>query len=399
LKSRLALHGGRPVRESRLPYGQQWIDHDDEAAVVGALRSPWLTTGPAVARFEEAFAAVVGAAEAVAVSNGTAALHASMHALGIGPGDEVIVPAITFVASANCVVYQGATPVFADVTPETLLISPASVAARVSGRTRAIVAVDYAGQPCDYAQLRTVAAAHGLAVVSDACHALGASLAEQLVGTLGDVSAFSLHPVKHITAGEGGVVTTNDERLAVRMRTFRNHGITTDHRQREEQGQWSYQMRELGFNYRLTDLQCALAASQLTKLPAWVERRRAIAARYDRLLTEVPGVQPLALRSGVRHAYHLYVVRVDSSLIGISRDEMFVALRAEGIGVNVHYSPVHLHPYYRERFGSAEGQCPVAEAVSQQVLSLPMFPRMTDTDVDSVVEALAKVVTHYHGDA
>ena len=387
------------MRECRLPYGQQWIDEEDEEAVVAALRSAWLTSGPAVSKFDAAFALVVGAAEAVAVSNGTAALHASIHALGIGPGDEVIVPAITFVASANCVVYQGATPVFADVVPETLLVNPVDVAARVSERTRAIVAVDYAGQPCDYTQLRTVTEAHGLAVVSDACHALGASLADRRVGTLGDLSAFSLHPVKHITSGEGGVVTTNDSRLAERVRTFRNHGITTDHRQRDEQGQWSYQMQELGFNYRLTDLQCALATSQLTKLPTWVERRRAIAANYDRRLGEVPGVHPLAQQPGGRHAYHLYVVRIDSSIIGASRDEMFTALRAEGIGVNVHYSPVHLHPYYRERFGTKEGQCPVAELVSQQVLSLPMFPRMTDSDLDSVIEALAKVVSCYRGDA
>jgi hypothetical protein len=247
-----------PTRTTMLPYGRQTIGGDDIAAVVETLRSDWLTTGPKVGEFERAFAAYTGAAEAVAVTNGTAALHAAMAALDIGPGDEVIVPPMTFAASANCVVYQGGTPVFADVDADTLLIDPAEVERRISPRTRAIVAVDYAGQPCDYDALQAIADEHGLALVADACHALGGSDHGRPVGTLADLSTFSLHPVKHITTGEGGVITTNDPELAARMRIFRNHGITSDHRQREQQGSWFYEMTDLGYNYRLTDVQCAL---------------------------------------------------------------------------------------------------------------------------------------------
>ena len=377
-----------PIRSKLLPYGRQTVDEDDIAVVAEVLRSDWLTTGPKVEEFERAFAAFTGSAFAVAVSSGTAALHAAMAALGIGPGDEVIVPAITFVASANCVVYQGGTPVFADVDPRTLLVDPADVERKITPRTRAIIAVDYAGQPCDYAALRALAARHGLALVADACHALGGAEGGQPVGSLADLSTFSLHPVKPITCGEGGVITTNDAALAGKMRIFRNHGISTDFRQREKLGSWAYEMVGLGFNYRLSDLQCALAASQLRKLPAWVARRQEIAARYDAAFAGATVFRPLAVRPGVSHGYHLYVISLRA---GVDRGAFFTDLRAQGIGANVHYAPVYLHPFYREKFGTVPGLCPAAESAYAQILTLPVFPRMTDADADDVIAAVQRV--------
>jgi perosamine synthetase len=373
------------ARRQMLPYGRQSMDEDDIAAVVDVLRSDWLTTGPKVAEFEQAFAQFTGAREAVAVSNGTAALHAAMYAIGIGSGDEVLVPAMTFAASANCVVYQGGTPVFVDVDPHTLLIDPEQAQAKITPRTKAIIVVDYAGQPCDYDQLRAIADQHDLWLVADACHALGGNYKGRPVGSLADLSTFSLHPVKPITSGEGGMVTTDDLSLARRMRIFRNHGITSDHRQRDQQGSWFYEMVDLGYNYRLTDFQCALGLSQLRKLPGWVARRREIAYRYDAAFAGMTAVQPLAVRPDVVHAYHLYMVRVQSHEVGLSRDQVFAALRAEGIGVNVHYIPVHLHPFYRQRFGTGPGLCPTAEAAYGQLITLPVFPAMSDADVDTVV--------------
>jgi perosamine synthetase len=370
--------------QHHLPYGRQEIDDDDIAAVVETLRSDWLTTGPKVDEFEQALAEVAGVAEAVVVSNGTAALHAAYHALGIGPGDEVIVPPLTFAATANAVLYAGATPVFADVDPATLLLDPAAAAAAVTSRTAAIAAVDYAGQPCEYDALRGLCDHFGLLLFADACHSIGGSYDGAPVGSLADASCFSFHPVKHVTTGEGGAITTADSEVARRLRRFRNHGIDSDHRARAEAGAWFYEQVELGFNYRLSDLQCALGLTQLRRLPGWVDRRRALASTYDELLEHVDGVEPLDLLPDAEHAYHLYVVRVRER-----RDEVFAALRDEGIGVNVHYVPVHLHPYYRERLGTASGLCPVAEAAYDQILSLPLFPAMERGDVERVVESLA----------
>ncbi len=391
----LAIHGGRPIRQTMLPYSRQWITEDDIAAVIETLQSDWLTTGPKVGQFEKAFAHWTGARETVAVSSGTAALHAAMYALGIGPEDEVIVPAMTFAASANCVVYQGGTPVFADVKPGTLLLDPAQVETKITKRTKAIIAVDYAGQPCDYDALTAIAEHYNLAIVADACHALGGSYKGKSVGTLADLNTFSLHPVKNMTSGEGGAITTGEANLAQRIRVFRNHGITSDHRQREAAGSWSYEMVDLGYNYRLTDFQCALGISQLHKLSDWVARRQAIARCYNDAFASLHAVSPLAVREGVSHGYHLYVVRLDLTRLNVDRSAIFSALRAEGIGVNVHYVPVHLHPYYRKRLGTGPGLCPVAELAYEQIISLPIFPQMTDADVGNVISAVSKVVTYY----
>lgn len=390
-KSHLALYGGQPVRDTLLPYGRQYIDEDDIAAVAEVLRSDWLTTGPKVAEFEEAFAGFVRAKHAVTVSNGTAALHAAMFALDIGPGDEVIVTPMTFAASANCVLYQRATPIFADVQPDTLLIDPVQVEARITSHTKAIVAVDYAGQPCDYDALYTIAHQYDLAVIDDACHAVGGSYKGRPVGTLADLNTFSLHPVKHLTTGEGGMITTNDESYAQRMRVFRNHGITTDHRQRAESGGFFYEMIELGYNYRITDFQCALGLSQLSKLSSSVQKRQSIAAMYDVAFARIDYVQPLVVSANVSHSYHLYMVQFDLDALHMTRAEVFKALRAENIGINVHYIPVHLHPYYQRELGTHLGLCPVAEAAYERLITLPIFPQMTESDVDNVVEAITKL--------
>jgi len=395
MSAKLAIEGGTPVRETMLPYGHQLVDETDVQAVAEVLRSDYLTTGPKVEEFERACANLVGAKHAVAVSSGTAALHTAMYAVGIGPGDEVVVPAMTFAASANCVVFQGGTPVFADVDPETLLLDPKQLEKKITSHTKVILPVDYAGQPCRYDELRSIAQQHGIVLVADACHAFGGAYKGSSVGSLADLNAFSFHPVKHITTGEGGVITTDDPRLAARMRIFRNHGITTDHRQRDEQGSWFYEMIDLGCNYRLTDLQCALGLSQLRKLPTWLSRRREIAQFYDSALKDLSSVSPLTVREDVNHAYHLYVICLESSELRATRSEIFTALRAEGIGVNVHYIPVHLHPYYRQHFGTGPGDCPVAEAVYEQLITLPLFPAMKDKDAKDVIDALSKVCAAY----
>jgi len=389
---RLALEGGRPVRGRMLPYGRQWVGAEEVADVLEVLRSDWLTTGPMVAAFEERFAAAVGARCAVAVSSGTAALHAAAFAAGIGPGDEVITTPLTFAATANCVLYQGGRPVFADVDPETLNMDPNEVERLITPRTRAIIPVHFAGHPCDMDALRAIADRHGLAVIEDCCHALGAEWRGRRVGALGPLNAFSFHPVKHITTGEGGMITTDSPELAARLRSFRNHGLEGDAADRLRRGEWVYDMVALGYNYRLTDLQCALGLRQLERLNAFLSRRQRLAARYleglrDLTCQVLPEIRLPVVRPGARHAWHLFVVQLERD-----RDAAFAALRAENIGVTVHYRPVHLLTYYRERLGTREGLCPRAEAAAQRVLTLPLFPRMTDRDIADVIAAVRKVL-------
>jgi len=377
---------GTMTEPAFLPYGRQEIGDADVKAVVEALVSGWLTTGPRVPEFEQTFADHVGAKEGVAVNSGTAALHCAMRALGIGAGDEVIVPAITFAASSNAVLYEGGTPVFADVEPDTLLIDPTSVAACITARTRAIVAVDYAGQPADYDALQALAAAKGIRLIADACHAPGATYKGRAAGTLADISCFSFHPVKHLTTCEGGMAVTDNPEMAAHMRRFRNHGIDSDHRSREAAGAHAYDMAELGFNYRLPDVQCALGLAQLRRLSGWVAARQRIAGLYDEALAGLAEIVPLKTHGDRTHAHHLYVIRL---MDGIDRDRVFARLRADGIGANVHYAPVYRHSHY-VRLGYPAGLCPVAEATSRQILTLPMFPAMTEADVRRVVGALTR---------
>lgn len=387
----MATLKGDSSHPPKLPYGRQSVDEEDIRAVVDVLRSDWLTTGPVVERFEAALAETAGTRYAVAVSSGTAALHAAMHAVQVQPGEEVIVPAMTFASTANAAVFERARPVFADVDPDTLLLDPASVESRITRRTRAIVGVDYAGQPCDYDALRDLADRYGLALIDDACHSIGGSERGRPVGSLADMSTFSFHPVKHVTTGEGGAVVTDDAELASRVRLFRNHGITTDHRQRAERGSWFYEMVELGYNYRITDFQCALGISQLRKLSGWIARRQQIADRYRQAFDDRARFAPLAVRHDVSHAFHLFVGRIGEGLTE-RRAEIFRGLHQEGIGVNVHYIPVHLHPFYRRQFGTGPGLCPVAESAYERLLTLPLFPTMSDDDTAYVVRAVDTVM-------
>lgn len=392
--TRLAIDGGTPVRTEMLPYGHHVIEDSDVDLVVETLRSDWITTGPRVEEFERALSLVTGASHVVSVSSGTAALHAMLAAGDVGPGDEVIVPVITFAATANAVLYVGARPVFVDVDATTLLISPDAVDSAITVKTKAVIPVDFAGQPCDYDALRVICDTHNLLLLADSCHALGAGYRGTPVGSLADMTAFSFHPVKHVATGEGGAVATGNERLAATMRRFRNHGITTDAAQRQSVGTWFYEMTELGFNYRLSDLNCALGISQLKRLCENVTRRQAIAARYDGALNDVEGVSPLLKLAHSEHAYHLYVALIDDTRFKVGRAEFFTALRAENIGVNVHYIPVPWHPYYRD-LGYERGAWPHGEAAYERMLTLPIWPGMSDRDADDVIEAVGKVARAY----
>jgi len=375
-----------------IPYGKQSIDEEDIKAVTNVLRSDWLTTGPMVEAFEKAIAELVGAKYAVAFSSGTAGLHAAVFASNIAKGTEVLVPPMTFVATANSVVYQGGNPVFVDIEPDTLLIDPVNLEEKINSKTRAIIAVDYAGQPCNYDALRKIAKNNNLTLISDACHALGAKYRGERVGSLADLTVFSFHPVKHITTGEGGIVVTDNADFANRMRRFRNHGIQTDYRQRAEAGTWFYEMVDLGYNYRLTDIQCALGLSQLRKLGGWIERRREIAKMYDEGFRAQSCVKALKVSEDVFHVYHLYVVQFSIDKLKLSKSQIFSSLRNAGIGVNVHYIPVHLHEYYKVNFGTSLGLCPVAESAYERILSLPIFPGMSSDDVNRVIVEVKNVL-------
>jgi len=391
----LAIHGATPVRKTLLPYGRQSIEEDDIQAVVDALRSDWLTTGPKIPEFEEAFAAWLGARFAVSFSSGTAALHGAAFAAGIATGDEAITTPLTFAATANCVLYQNGTPVFADISADTLNLDPERVAAKVSPKTKALLPVDYAGHPADLDAMLEIADRHGLVVIEDACHALGSEYKGRRVGSIAHMTVFSFHPVKHLTTGEGGMVTTDNAAYADALRKFRNHGISSGARDRQQAGQWHYEMVLLGYNYRLTDIACALGLSQLKKLEQNLARRREIAARYTAAFREMPGICAPVVREEALPAWHLYPVRLDLARLSAGRAEIFRALRAENIGVNVHYIPVHLHPYYRERFGYRGGEFPVAESAYESLISLPMFHGMSDQDVEDVIRAVDLVIGYY----
>jgi perosamine synthetase len=375
-----------------IPYGRHQIDQSDIDAVVCALQSDWLTTGPIIGEFEKALAAYTQTFHAVAVSSGTAALHCTAYAIGLKPGDEVIVPAITFAATANSVIALSAKPIIVDVDPHALLIDETAVRKHITPRTKAIFAVDYAGQPCDYRSLRQLADSYGLFLISDSCHALGAAYNDEPVSALADAAVYSFHPVKHITTGEGGAIVTNHVHLAERMRRFRNHGIDSDLHHRRKKATWTYEVVDMGFNYRITDFQCALGLNQLKKADQWIKRRQTIASRYDQAFESMDGISPLHVNDNVRHVYHLYVVRISDNGQTGRRKTIFNALRDKGIGVNVHYIPLNLHRFYQRRAGAEKGQCPVAEAVYETILSLPIYPAMRDADVRFVIDAIEAAV-------
>lgn len=391
----LALHGGEPVRKTRLSYGHQYIDEADVQAVSKVLRSDFLTCGPAVSELEAKLCEITGASYCTAVSNGTAALHTACLAAGIGPGDEVITTPITFAASANAVLYCGGRPVFADINPETYTLDPVSVEERITPRTKAVIAVDFTGQACDYDALRAICGRHGLLLIEDAAHSIGTVYRGAPVGSIADLTTFSFHPVKTITAGEGGAVTAGRSELARRVLLFARHGITRAPDLLREQGNsnWYYEQQLLGYNYRLTDIQSALALSQLEKLDLFSARRKALVRQYDEAFRELPGVLVQKETKGSDTVRHLYILRLDLDRLRWGRREFYDAMQAENIGVNVHYIPVYYFPYYRE-LGYQKGLCPNAEAYYESCLTLPLYYGMTDQDQRDVIEAVEKVLAH-----
>lgn len=393
--SDLALHGGKPVRETWLPYGHQSIDEEDIRAVMEVLRSEFLTCGSKVPALEEKLCRITGAAHCTAVSNGTAALHTACLAAGIGPGDEVITTPITFAASANAVLYCGGTPVFADINPRTYAIDPAAIEAHITSRTRAVIAVDFTGQACDYGAIQSICRRHNLLLIEDAAHSIGTSYCGRPVGSIADLTTFSFHPVKTVTAGEGGAVMSSDPEFAQRVLLYARHGITRDAALLQKQeGNWYYEQQLLGYNYRMTDIQCALALSQLEKLDRFAARRRELTRRYDEAFRDLPEVFVQEETPGSDTVRHLYVLRLNLARLRCGRREFYDAMQAENIGVNVHYIPVYYFPYYR-KLGYQKGLCPNAEDYYERCLTLPLFYGMTDQDQRDVVEAVSKVAAYY----
>lgn len=371
-----------------IPYGKQYIDEEDIVAVIDTLKSDYLTTGPKVDEFEQKVADYLGVKYAVAVSNGTAALHCACLAAGISEGDAVITAPITFVASANCVLYCGGTPVFADINPETYNIDPEDVKRKITDRTKAIIPVHFTGQPCEMDELIQLAKEHNLIIIEDAAHALGADYKGRKIGTISDMTTFSFHPVKHITTGEGGMITTNNKEYYDRLMLYRNHGITKDPSlMTSNEGAWYYQQISLGFNYRITDIQCALGISQMKKLDAFIQRRREIADKYNRAFVEMDGIIIPRQISGCNSSWHLYVIQV----IGQRRKTVFEGLREAGFGVMVHYIPVYTQPYYRNH-GYQEVCCREAEAVYENFISLPMYPQLTNAEQDNIIDQVTKLL-------
>lgn len=376
-----------------IPYGRQWVNADDVAAVAEALRSDWLTQGPRVEEFEARIAEYCGARYGAAFSSGTAALHAAVFAAGIGPGDDVITSPLSFAASAHCVAYQGAIPRFVDVEPNGVHLDARELAARMTPRTKAIIPVDYAGHPADLDGINAVARERGVVVIEDAAHSLGAEYRGKRIGTQSDLTILSFHPVKLITTAEGGMVLTNRREYYERLVRFRTHGIVRQHATPgDATPPWSYEVKDLGYNYRLSDVHCALGLSQLKKIDLFLKRRQEIAAAYDKAFEGLEGLHPVAQKPHVTSSYHLYVVLIDFERLGKGRSEVMRELRRQGIGSQVHYIPIHLHPYYREQFGYQPGQFPHAERFYTQALSLPIYPKMSDADVRQVIEAVHDVM-------
>lgn len=392
---KLAINGGAPVRKEYLSYGRQKIDEADIRAVIDVLEGDYLTTGPYISQFEKKVADYVGAKYAVAVSSGTAALHMACFAAGIGPGDEVIVSAMTFAASSNAVLYCGGIPVFADIDLVTYNIDATKIESLITDKTKAIIPVDFTGQSVDMDAIREIAERHNLIIIEDAAHALGSEYKGQKVGTLADMVEFSFHPVKPITTAEGGIITTNDKGFYDRMMLFRTHGITRDTAQLiDNHGSWYYEQQELGYNYRLTDVQAALGTSQMNKIDDFIARRRQIAKQYNKAFQSIEEIITPREADYSNSGWHIYVIQIKSGKLNGSRKDIFDALQAENIGVNVHYLPVYLHPYY-QKLGYKKGLCPNSEALYENMITLPIHPSMTDEDVESVIIALNKVIDYY----
>lgn len=379
--------------KKNIPYAKHCIDQDDIKSVVSVLKSDWLTTGPKVDEFEKSFANYVGAKFAVAVSSGTAALHTAAFATGICKGDEVITTPMTFAASSNCVLYQDGRPVFADIDKKTYNIDPANIKRKVTKKTKAIIPVDYTGQPCDLDEIKDIADDKNLIVIEDASHAIGSKYKGKKIGSISDLSVFSFHPVKHITTGEGGIITTNSKELYEKLLLFRNHGITKNETDfvSPADGSWYYEQQSLGYNYRITDFQCALGLSQLKKIDKIIKRRKEIVTKYNEAFEKVDEIiTPFQLKK-CESSWHLYVIQLSLEKLKINRKKVFNDLRKKNIGIQVHYIPVYYHPYY-QRLGYNKGLCPNAEWLYERIISLPLYPKMTDSDVDNVINALKAII-------
>lgn len=394
---KLAIKGGYPVRSGKIYYGRQWIDDDDVRAVASVLKSDFITCGPRVEEMERSLEAYTGAKYAVAVCNGTAALHCACIAAGIGPGDEVITTPLTFAASANCALYCGATPVFADIDPETYNIDPDSIRAHITPKTKAIIAVDFTGQAVKHKEIRDICEEFHLVFIEDAAHAIATKYDGKQVGSLADMTCFSFHPVKTITGGEGGAVTTNNEEYYKKLVLAHTHGITHDEAMMEEaphEGPWYYEQINLGYNYRITDFQAALIVSQMSKLEMFAKRRKEIVKKYNEAFSNIP---ELIVQKEIPESdtcRHLYIIRLALDKLTCTRREFFDAMSAENVQCQVHYVPVYWFPYY-QHLGYQKGLCPKAEAVYQEIMSIPLYPKMTDQDVEDVIHAVKKVICYY----
>ena len=392
----LAINGAKPVRKSKLFYGHQYIDDADVQAVVEVLKSDYLTCGPKITELEQKLCEITGAKYAVVCSNGTAALHIACQAAGVGEQDEVITTPITFAASANCALYCGAKPVFADIDPNTYNISPKSVEEKIGEKTKAVVAVDFTGQAVELEELQNICQKNKLVLIEDGAHSIGTKYNGKAVGSIAGMTTFSFHPVKTVTGGEGGAVLTNNEQYYKKLLLYRAHGITRDPEllERESHGSWYYEQIDLGMNYRMTDIQAALILSQLDKLSAFSKRRKEIVERYNQAFSEIPELfvqQEIPESDTTRH---LYILRLKLETLTCSRREFFEAMAAEGICCNVHYIPVYYHPYY-EKMGYQKGLCPQAEKLYEEIMSLPLYYAMSDGDVEDVIHAVKKVVEYY----
>lgn len=377
-----------------IPYGRQDINDNDINAVVEVLKSDFLTTGPKIEEFEHKVAKYTKAKYAVAIANGTAALHAACFAAGIKEGDEVITTPITFVASSNCVLYCGATPVFADICNDTYNIDPDDIRRKITKKTKAIIAVHFTGQPCEMDEIHQIAKEHNLIVIEDGAHALGADYKGNKIGSLSDMTTFSFHPVKHITTGEGGMILTNDKKLYERLLLFRSHGITRNPEMMKNADEliktapWYYEQIDLGFNYRITDVLCALGISQMDRLNEFVEKRRNIAHKYDEAFKDIEDIITPYQKEGCNNSYHLYVIQIKNK----DRKYVFEKLRGAGIGVNVHYIPVYTQPYYRQN-GYENVKCQNAEEYYSRAISIPIYPGLTDEMQQYVIENIINIVT------
>lgn len=394
---KLAIDGGKPVRTSKIFYGRQWIDEDDIRAVNEVLRSDFLTCGPKIEELKNVITSYTGAKYATVVSNGTAALHCACIAAGLGPGDEVITTPITFAASANCILYVGAKPVFADIDPLTYNISPDSILEKITKKTKAVIAVDYTGQSVDHEAIRKICNEHGLLLIEDAAHAIGTSYKNKKIGSIADLTTFSFHPVKTITSGEGGAITTNSKEMYDKLVLAGTHGIVHDGEKMENMvpdGPWYYEQVMLGYNYRLTDFQAALLVNQFGKLEDFKRRRKEISKKYIEAFSSMSGI---ILQNEIDESdtcRHLFVIRLDMKKLSCSRREFFDAMSAENVQCQVHYIPVYWFPYY-QKLGYKKGICPNAEKLYAEMMSIPFYPKMSDEDVQDVIRAVEKVTKNF----